>query len=101
MTVFGRAGVTAALCALAIVSGGVLGQTTMPEEVFVCQVEEADGVTRFIGVQTLTRKAAEDIVEGRSRLQVPAGRKLIECIDPDQETFKSAKAQRDYMEELR
>lgn len=101
MTVLGRAGFTAALCALATISGGVFAQATMPQGQFVCQVEDADAVTRFIGVQAATLKAAQDIVEGRSKWPVPADRKLIECIDPDVETFKSTKAQKAYMEEAR
>mgnify|MGYP003625966272 CR=1 FL=1 len=101
MTGLGRKGLAAALCALISYTGGVFAQAKMPQREFVCQVEDADAVTRFIGIQAATLEAAQDIAQGKSKWPVPAGRVLIECIDPRAETFKSGQAQKAYTEEVR
>lgn len=96
-----RLGSIAALCALLAGSGSVFAQGKLPQGQFVCQVEDANSVTRFIGVQADSIEDAEDIVQGKSKWPVPAGRSLIECITPDTQRFKSGKAQKAYMEEAR
>lgn len=39
----------------------------------MCQVEDADGVIRFVGIQAATLRNAQDIVQGKSKWAVPAG----------------------------
>lgn len=95
------AALTAVLFCVATISGGVLAQAEMPVGQFVCHVELPDGTTEFAGVQAADLEAAQRILEGRSRWSVPAGWKLIECIDPASEDFSSATASRAYAEDVR
>ena len=101
MTVTGRVKFAAALFALITYTGGVFAQEMMPQGQFVCQIEDADGLTRILGVQADTLLEARNTLQGKTKWKVPAGQVVIECIDPRTQTFKSRDAQKAYMEELR
>ena len=101
MTGLERVSFAVALCALTTFAGGAFAQAKMPQGQFMCQVEDADGVTRFIGIQAATLRDAQHIVQGKSKWAVPAGRELVECIEPDKQSFKSRKAQKQYTQDVR
>lgn len=96
-----RAVLAVVFLSVSTISGGALAQANMPAGQYVCQVELPGGKTEFVDVQASELKAAEDILEGKSKWSVPSGWRLVECIDPVRERFSSSKAAKAYNEQVR
>ncbi|WP_027951385.1 hypothetical protein [Haliea salexigens] len=101
MKVAGRLSALAVFCALSVSTGVVFAQAKMPQGEFVCQVKDVDGETRFVGIQASDLSRVQEIAQGKSKWAVPAGRELVECINPKTQTFKSRSAQKQYREDVR
>jgi len=101
MNIAGRWSALAVFCVLSVSTGLVFAQAKMPQGEFVCQVKDVDGETRFVGIQASDVNRAKAIAEGKSKWEVPAGREVVECIDPNTQTFRQREAQKQYREDVR
>lgn len=101
MKLAGRLSALAVVFALFVATSIVFAQAKMPPGEFVCQVKDADGEMRFVGIQASDLDRAKEIAQGKSKWAVPAGRELVECINPNTQTFKNRTAQNQYREDVR